>query len=39
LDEDNKAANDVSDNPCRRGQTRHIEKIWHFVPSTIQPRR
>ena len=29
--EDNKAAIDLSVNPCSRGHTKHIERRWHFV--------
>jgi hypothetical protein len=31
LYEDNKAAIDLSVNPCSRGHTKHIERRWHFV--------
>ena len=29
--EDNKAAIDLSVNPCSRGRSKHIERRWHFV--------
>jgi len=29
--EDNKAAIDLSVNPCSRGHTKHMERRWHFV--------
>jgi hypothetical protein len=31
LFEDNKAAIDLSVNPCSRGHTKHIHRRWHYV--------
>ena len=31
LYEDNKAAIDLSKNPCSRGRTKHMERRWHWV--------
>eukprot|EP00961_Rhodomonas_salina_P081709 1098351-Rhodomonas_salina.1 len=29
--EDNKAAIDLSENPCNQGRSKHIARQWHFI--------